>query len=129
MPSRWDGLVPSATLSQNVYRSPPTSRKALRPYHISHIMMPKLYMSALLSYKLDLITSGGMKAGVPAMVPVIIFSSLDTPTSAILTTSWSDICTRVQITLSTIYHSCVIKQYMYRSNTNSTSFKFLSWIK
>lgn len=97
LPSIWDGLAPSSTLSQNVFRSPLTSRKALRPYHISHIMMPKLYMSALLSYILDLINSGATKAGVPVMVPVIIFSSFATPTSAILTSSWSDICKRIQI--------------------------------
>ena len=59
-------------------------------------MMPKLWMSALLSYTLDLITSGATKAGVPATVPVIIFPSLDIPTPAILTTFWSDICTGVQ---------------------------------
>ena len=97
VPSIWDGLTPSATLSKNIFKSSATSRKALRPYHISHIMMPKLYMSTLLSYTLDLITSGATKAGVPAMVPVIIFLSLAAPTSATLTTSWSDICKRVQI--------------------------------
>ena len=59
-----------STISKRAHIGRPlNSANACRPYHISHSIMPKLYMSALLSCNLKWKTSGAMYREVPAMSP------------------------------------------------------------
>lgn len=90
LPSTSFGRWPSCTKLEKSIIVPLNSANACCPYHISHIIMPKLYISALLSYTLERNTSGAMYKGVPAKVPVISFACLETPTSVIFTESSSD---------------------------------------
>ena len=89
-PSTSSGRWCLSTIQKKTSFGPLNSANACRPYHISHSIMPKLYMSALLSYTSEWNTSGAMYTGVPAKVPVMSFTSLETPTSVILTEFSSD---------------------------------------